>query len=76
MYEAHDQTANGQAKLTELIKDIKFAMFTTHKPNGGHLHSRPMTTQNKRIDDDSLWFHTVSSEVSAAAVSWDLSLPG
>ena len=55
MYDAHDQTAQGQEKLTELIKDIKFAMFTTHKLQG-HLHSRPMTTQNKRIDDDSLWF--------------------
>jgi general stress protein 26 len=56
MYDTHDQTAHGQARLAELIKDIKFAMFTTHKPDHGHLHSRPMTTQNKRIDDDSLWF--------------------
>ena len=55
MYDAHDQTAQGQEKLTELIKDIKFGMFTTHKVQG-HLHSRPMTTQNKRIDDDALWF--------------------
>jgi general stress protein 26 len=55
MYDTHDQAAQGQAKLTELIKDIKFAMFTTHKIQG-HLHSRPMTTQNKRIDDDALWF--------------------
>ena len=56
MYDTHDQTAQGQDKRAELIKDIRFAMFTTHKPNHGHLHSRPMTTQNKRIDDDSLWF--------------------
>jgi general stress protein 26 len=55
MYDAHDQTGHGSDKLSELIKDIKFAMFTTHKVHG-HLHSRPMTTQNKRIDDDSLWF--------------------
>ena len=55
MYDTHDQTAHGQDKLAELIKDIKFAMFTTHKIQG-HLHSRPMTTQNKRIDDDALWF--------------------
>lgn len=42
--------------LWELIKDIKFAMFTTHHDNG-HLHSRPMTTQNTAIDEDSsLWF--------------------
>lgn len=55
MYDTHDQTAQGQDKLTELIKDIKFGMFTTHKV-AGHLHSRPMTTQNKKIDDDALWF--------------------
>ena len=55
MYDTHDQTAQGQEKLSELIKDIKFGMFTTHKV-AGHLHSRPMTTQNKTIDDDALWF--------------------
>jgi len=56
MHETHDQTTQGREKLADLIKDIKFAMFTTHKPAGGHLHARPMTTQNKRLDDDSLWF--------------------
>jgi len=55
MYDTHDQTAQGSDKLAKLIKDIKFAMFTTHKMQG-HLHSRPMTTQNKDITDDSLWF--------------------
>ena len=50
-------TTDRQSKLFDLIKDIKFAMFTTHKGQSGHLHSRPMTTQNKSIDeDDSLWF--------------------
>jgi len=43
-------------KLWDLIKDIKFAMITTRHANG-HLHSRPMTTQNRDIDEDtSLWF--------------------
>lgn len=43
-------------QLWDLIKDIRFAMFTTHHPNG-HLHSRPMTTQNRAIDEDNtLWF--------------------
>ena len=43
-------------KLWDMIKDIKFAMFTTRHGNG-HLHSRPMTTQNGKIDEDSsLWF--------------------
>ena len=51
----HD-TTDQRALLWDMIKDIKFAMFTTRHPNG-HLHSRPMTTQNKSLDaDDSLWF--------------------
>jgi general stress protein 26 len=39
-----------------MIKDIRFGMFTTRHGNG-HLHARPMTTQNKEIGaDESLWF--------------------
>jgi len=42
--------------LWELIKDIRFAMFTARHGNG-HLHSRPMTTQNRDLDaDSSVWF--------------------
>jgi general stress protein 26 len=47
-----------QARTTlwSLIKDIRYAMFTTRHSNG-HLHSRPMTTQNSRLDEDAnLWF--------------------
>ena len=48
--------ADARAKLWDLIKDIRFAMFTTRHSNG-HLHSRPMTTQNSKLDEDrSLWF--------------------
>ena len=51
----HDTPA-AREQLWEMIKDIKFAMFTTRHGNG-HLHARPMTTQNKALgDDDSLWF--------------------
>ncbi len=43
-------------RLWKMIKDIRFAMFTTRHGNG-HLHARPMTTQNKELGgDDSLWF--------------------
>ena len=43
-------------KFWELIKDIKFAMFTAHA-NDGHMHSRPMTTQNRGDDRANvLWF--------------------
>lgn len=49
-------TTESRDKLWSLIKDTKFAMFTTRHSNG-HLHSRPMTTQNKSVDQDSsLWF--------------------
>jgi general stress protein 26 len=45
-----------RTKLWDLVKDIRFAMFTTRHANG-HLHSRPMTTQNSNLDEDSnLWF--------------------
>ena len=51
----HDHTQDRE-KLWDLIKDIRFAMFTTRHGNG-HLHSRPMTTQNGKLDEDrSLWF--------------------
>ena len=70
MYEDHDQTPQDLGKLAELIKDIKFAMFTTHKIQG-HLHSRPMTTQNKQIDDDALWFFMSRSGDSVAEFEGD-----
>jgi len=45
-----------RSQLWELIKDIKFGMFTTRHQNG-HLHSQPMTTRNQLVDeDDRLWF--------------------
>ena len=48
--------SDSRRQLWDLIKDTRFAMFTTRHGNG-HLHSRPMTTQNSKVDeDDSLWF--------------------
>ena len=49
-------TSASRAKLWTMIKDIKFAMFTTRHGSNGHLHARPMTTQNKDLADESLWF--------------------
>ncbi len=47
---------NGRTQLWELIHGIRFAMFVTRHGNG-HLHARPMTTQNRELgDDDTLWF--------------------
>ena len=49
-------TRNERKLLWKLIRNIRFAMFTTRHENG-HLHSRPMTTQNKGLEaDESLWF--------------------
>lgn len=42
-------------KLKELIEDIDFAMLTTI--SGGHLRSRPMSTQEFDLDGN-LWFFT------------------
>jgi general stress protein 26 len=51
-----NETTSSREQLWDMIKDIKFAMFTTRHGNG-HLHARPMTTRNQRVDeDDSLWF--------------------
>ena len=53
---ATPDNADARHRLWDLIKDIRFAMFTARHGNG-HLHSRPMTTQNSGVDeDDSLWF--------------------
>ena len=54
--ETSTETGNGREHLWDLIKGIKFAMFVTRHGNG-HLHARPMTTQNRQLDaDDTLWF--------------------
>jgi general stress protein 26 len=49
--------AEARERLWAMIRDIRFAMFTARRPGSGHLHSRPMTTQNRALDEDSsLWF--------------------
>jgi general stress protein 26 len=49
-------TTDNQAKLWDLIKDIRFAMLTTRDAEG-HLCARPVTTQNSSVDDwGKLWF--------------------
>ncbi|RTR28375.1 general stress protein [Deinococcus radiophilus] len=41
-------------KVAELIRGIKFCMLVT-QTDEGHLHSRPVTTQDQEFDGD-LWF--------------------
>jgi general stress protein 26 len=51
-----DSNAASNRKLHELIKDMRFAMFTT-RDEQGQLQSRPMTTQGKLDDlEDVLYF--------------------
>ena len=68
----HDpDQADARAKLWDLIKDIRFAMFTTRHSNG-HLHSRPMTTQNSKLDEDrSLWFFMLRKSEPVADLAGD-----
>lgn len=57
--------------LWDLIKDIRFAMFTTRHADG-HLHSRPMTTQNKALETDAnLWFFMPASSEPATDIAVD-----
>ena len=44
----------GMKIMASIVKDVKFAMLTTTTADG-HLHARPMTTQEKEYDGD-LWF--------------------
>ncbi len=50
-------TASDHQKLWDLIKDIKFGMFT-HRHASGMMHSQPLTTLKKSMDDegDKLYF--------------------
>lgn len=52
-------TATDHKKLWELIKDIKFGMFT-HRHANGMMHSQPLTTQNKSLDEGNKLYFFVS----------------
>ncbi len=65
------QNSDTQAKLWDLIKDIKFGMFT-HRHSEGGLHSHPLTTQNKSIDEDAtIWFFVSRTSDIARHVATD-----
>ena len=64
-------SAQAREQLWELVKDIRMAMFTTRHSNG-HLHSRPMTTQNTGLDEDeSLWFFMSRGSEAVADLASD-----
>ena len=55
------------AKLAELIKDVRVAMFTTTRPDG-RLVSRPLGTQEVEFDGD-LWFATEADSAKVAEIA-------
>ena len=57
-------------KLWDLIKDIKFGMLT-HRHSSGIMHSCPLTTQNKELDEDSILYFFIShkSEMATALLT-------
>ena len=57
---AEQKTRNEElTKLSEMVKDIEFAMLTTVDEDGT-LRSRPMATQQNEFDGD-VWFFTYGS---------------
>lgn len=64
-------TETDHDKLWDLIKDIKFGMFT-HRHASGLMHSQPLTTQNKTLDKDNrLYFFISRSGELASHVAED-----
>ena len=58
---------HGAAKLVDLAKDIKVAMFTT-TDDEGHYVSRPMSAQHVE-DDSDLWFFAERSSSVVAHIA-------
>ena len=59
-------TTTPEHTLWTLIKDIKFGMFT-HRHADGHLHSAPLTTQNKADDEGTALYFFISRKSDIAA---------
>lgn len=54
---------NDEQLFGELIKDIKFVMFTTLDQNRSFIHSRPMTILEKEFDGELWFFASYSSDL-------------
>ena len=55
-------------KLSDLIKDIRFAMLTTVAADGS-LRSRPMATQNPVFENGEVWFFTADDSPKTAEIA-------
>src|SRR5687768_11989264 len=58
----------GIPHLTELVKEIKFAMLTTTDTDGS-LRSRPMATQTAEFDGQTLWFFTEANSPKSQEIA-------
>lgn len=58
-------TATDHDTLWNLIKDIRFGMLT-HRHGDGMLHSHPLTTQNKGMDEGSVLYFFISAASESA----------
>ena len=65
MSSTNSTTGTDHKKLWDLIKDIKFGMYT-HRHPGGMMHSMPLTTQNKAMDEGNLLYFFVARTSDAA----------
>ena len=64
-------TPAAHKKLWDLIKDIKFGMYT-HRHGSGMMHSMPLTTQNKQMDEgNQLYFFVARSSDAATQIAHD-----
>ena len=62
---------NDWKKFYDLIKDIKFGMFT-HRHADGHLCAHPMTTQNAQNDREGvLWYFMSRASDPVSAIKAD-----
>ncbi|AMM26817.1 pyridoxamine 5'-phosphate oxidase family protein [Variovorax sp. PAMC 28711] len=66
--------SNEHEKLFDLIKDTRFGMLT-HRHSDGQLHSHPLTTQNKKVDEGAtLYFFIPKNGEIARHVASDASV--
>ena len=64
-------SANDEQQFAELIKDVKFVMFTTLE-NRSLIHSRPMTILEKEFDGELWFFASHSSDIAKQIESYAL----
>ncbi|MES2980465.1 MAG: pyridoxamine 5'-phosphate oxidase family protein [Pseudomonadota bacterium] len=58
--------ASDKKDLWDIIKDIKFGMLT-HRHHDGMLHSHPLTTQNKSLDEGNVLYFFISEKSEMAS---------